>query len=45
MIVRAVDLRIKSILTKIPNDKPGYYKWWAKKRIIRIIVNKTRRII
>lgn len=29
MLINAKSLRDKTILHKIPNKKPGYYKWWA----------------
>ena len=31
-MIQAKELRDKDSLDKIPNDKPGYYKWWAKKK-------------
>lgn len=37
MLIDANLLRDPAQLSKIPNDKPGYYKWWAtKKDTIRI---------
>lgn len=31
-MIQAKKLRIKKYLDEIPDDKPGYYKWWAKKK-------------
>ena len=28
-MIEAKKLREKENLKEIPNDKPGYYKWWA----------------
>ena len=31
-MIQAKKLRIKKYLDEVPDDKPGYYKWWAKKK-------------
>lgn len=33
----AVDLR-KENLTSVPADKPGYYKWWAKREDLEVLL-------
>ena len=38
--VPAYKLRDKNELKKIPNDKPGYYKWWANHDTLQIILDK-----
>ena len=38
--VNAVALRDKMNLNAIPDDKPGYYKWWANKDELLIILDK-----
>ena len=38
--VPAYKLRDKDELKKIPNDKPGYYKWWADRDTLQIILDK-----
>ena len=38
--IQAHKLREKENLNKIPNDKPGYYKWWATKKSLQIILDK-----
>lgn len=40
--VAAVSLREKGNLAKIPNDKPGYYKWWATKDTLMSVFCKLR---
>ena len=35
----AKELREACVLETIPNDKPGYYKWWASKPEFDIILN------
>lgn len=40
-IVLAKELRKKESLYKVPNDKPGWYKWWApKKTIVKLLDSK-----
>ena len=39
MMINAVKLRDKSEIKKIEN-KPGYYKWWAKKEEFDLILDK-----
>ena len=36
----AFELRDKTQFNSIPNDMPGYYKWWAKGRELQTILNK-----
>ena len=38
MIINAKELRTKAALLNIPNDLPGYYKWWAEKSELDIIL-------
>ena len=38
MIINAKELRNKEALLNIPNDLPGYYKWWAEKTELDIIL-------
>lgn len=38
--IQAYKLRNKDELNKIPNDNPGYYKWWAPKDTLQKILNK-----
>lgn len=33
-------LRKKEVLEQITNKKPGYYKWWAKKEDVEILLKK-----
>ena len=40
MMIDAKDLRSKVNLSKIPNDKPGYYKWWAKKEQLDVLLKE-----
>lgn len=37
--VLASDLRNKENLKKIPNNMPGYYKWWAPKKSLELLLN------
>lgn len=37
--VLARDLRSKENLRKISNDMPGYYKWWAPKESLALLLN------
>ena len=39
MRIIAKELRNKANLLNIPNDLPGYYKWWAKKSELDIILS------
>lgn len=40
IFTEAAYLREKHNLDLIPNNKPGYYKWWADKAALQIILNK-----
>jgi len=40
-IVAAYKLRNTEELSTIPNDKPGYYKWWSPDDILQIILDKV----
>lgn len=41
MITQAILLRNKaSLISLIPNDKPGYYKWWAKENDLDILLTQ-----
>ena len=37
-MINAKELRNKETLLTIPNDLPGYYKWWAEKTELDIIL-------
>ena len=37
-IFEAKELRNKEVLKTIPNNKPGYYKWWAKQSDIILLL-------
>lgn len=37
-MINAKDLRKKDNLLKISNSKPGYYKWWAKKAQLDLLL-------
>lgn len=37
-MLKAKDLRKKENLKKIPNDKTGYYKWWANKKSLDVLL-------
>lgn len=37
--VLARDLRSKETLRKIPSNMPGYYKWWASKESLALLLN------
>lgn len=37
--VLASDLRNKENLKKMPNNMPGYYKWWAPKKSLELLLN------
>lgn len=39
MMIKASSLRDKEELRKIPNDKPGYYKWYATKEDLSLLIN------
>ena len=39
-MIDAKDLREKDNLLKIPNDKPGYYKWWAKREQLNLLLKE-----
>lgn len=39
-MIKAKDLREKDNLLKISNDKPGYYKWWANKEQLGLLLKK-----
>lgn len=39
-MINAKDLREKDNLLKISNDKPGYYKWWAKKEQLDLLLKE-----
>ena len=38
-MMQAKKLRIKKYLDEIPDDKPGCYKWWAKKKEFNELLN------
>ncbi len=38
--IQAYKLRDKTQLSKISNNKPGYYKWWATRESLDIILGK-----
>ena len=38
--ITAKELRVKQNLLSIPGDKPGYYKWYATKDDLEILLNK-----
>ena len=38
-ILYAKSLRKTEFLNKIPNDKPGWYKWWATRRALEKLLN------
>ena len=40
MLIDAKSLRDKTMLKQIPNNKPGYYKWWAREEDIIFLFNK-----
>ena len=39
MIIYAKELRKPENLARVPGDKPGYYKWWADRKSLDIILN------
>lgn len=39
-MLKAESLRNKSVLTGIPGDNPGYYKWWATKDDFELLLDK-----
>lgn len=39
-MVLAKELRKKENLEKIPNDKTGYYKWWADRTSLDVLLEK-----
>ena len=39
MMIKASSLRNKEELNKTPNDKPGYYKWYATKEDLALLLN------
>lgn len=39
-MLKAKDLRDKNYLLKISNKKPGYYKWWANKEQLELILKE-----
>ena len=38
--LNAKDLRMPKNLESLPNNSPGYYKWWCDKNTLDIIINK-----
>lgn len=40
-IVLAKELRNKTSLHEIPNDMPGWYRWWAPKEILASLLNSS----
>ncbi|MCQ2402405.1 MAG: hypothetical protein MJ202_01590 [Lentisphaeria bacterium] len=42
MMIQANLLRNKEILLQIPNDRPGYYKWWAARQDFEKIASKLQ---
>lgn len=38
-MIEAKNLRNKSFINEIPNTKPGYYKWWASRAELDIILS------
>lgn len=38
--LNAKDLRMPKNLESLPNNSPGYYKWWCDKDTLNIIINK-----
>jgi Uri superfamily endonuclease len=39
VIIQAKILRKKNELEKIPNDRPGWYRWWAKEAEVRALLD------
>lgn len=40
--VLAKTLRQKDNLELVPNDKPGWYKWWASSEALRLLLNSNK---
>ena len=38
-IIEAKKLRNKEYLNEVPKDMPGWYKWWAQKESLEILLN------
>jgi hypothetical protein len=39
IVVQAKDLRDKRNLNRVPNDKPGWYRWWAPEKALALLLN------
>lgn len=39
-MIKACELRRGEVLSTVPSDKPGYYKWWAEESEFRFLVEK-----
>lgn len=39
IVVNAKDLRIKEKLKRIPDDRPGWYRWWAPEDALMQLLN------
>lgn len=40
-VITAKDLRKKDKLLKVPSNVPGWYKWWAPKEALSILLNSS----
>ena len=39
MIIEAKTLRDKATLERVPNNRPGWYRWWAKETEVKALLN------
>lgn len=42
ILIKADTLRNKTLSKEIPNNKPGFYKWWAKLEELKILLNSSQ---
>ena len=38
-MILAKELRLKEKINNISKDKPGYYKWWCRKKELKLLLN------
>lgn len=42
ILIKANALRDKTLSKEIPNNKPGFYKWWAKEDELEVLLNSKQ---
>lgn len=42
ILIKANTLRDKELNKEIPNNKPGFYKWWVKSEELEILLNSNQ---